>query len=92
MWRASITAALAADWPRLAEARGSPRRALALKAASTEPACWPQSEPRCVRHAVWLVGLERELHSLHDHRLLLLPTRLAQDVSQQLQPPGGGWG
>ena len=38
MWPARIHAARAAGWPRLAEARGSLRRDLALQEASAEPA------------------------------------------------------
>ena len=38
VWPASISAAEAAGWPRLAGARGSLRRELALRGASGEPA------------------------------------------------------
>ena len=38
MWPAGINADQAADWPRLAEARGSPRHDLTLRGASGEPA------------------------------------------------------
>ena len=47
----------AAGWPRLAGARGSLRRALALREASGEPA-GPKAEPACSRHGVELVDEE----------------------------------
>ena len=44
------SAARAADWPRLLEALGSPRHALALRAASGDRASWPTAAPPCCHH------------------------------------------
>eukprot|EP00964_Phaeocystis_antarctica_P100552 scaffold66156_cov41-Phaeocystis_antarctica.AAC.2 len=45
VWPVGASAAQAAGWPMLAEARGSLRHALALRRAS-----WPRSEPPCFPH------------------------------------------
>ena len=49
MW-SRASAAQVADWPQLAEAQGGPRRALALREASGEPA------GRSVSHLVFDIG------------------------------------
>ena len=54
LWPAS--AAQAADWPRLAEARGSPE-ARSVPERGLRRASWPRSEPPCFPHRFWAASL-----------------------------------
>ena len=86
------SAAHAADWPRLAAGWGSPRRALALLAASGEPVCWLKSVPARFRQGDALFH-ERDL--LQEHLVLTADCAVALalhlrtlDVLRQVQVLG----
>ena len=79
----------AADWPRLAAGWGSPRRALALRAASGEPTCWLKSVPAWFRQGGALFH-ERDLLQEHlvltaDGAIALVLHLRALDVLRQVQ-------
>ena len=70
VWPAS--ADQAADWPRLAEARGSPA-ARSVPERGLRRASWPRSEPPCFPHSI--VQLRRRRHLLLERARLVGSSR-----------------
>ena len=94
------SAARAADWPRLAEARGRVERDQALQSASARGGLWARPEPRCASHVVprpgsWVVvGDQRRAGRQAFERTLAklsAPRRFRFERNTAVQLAAVGW-